>query len=174
MLPDILCEELCSLVPNADRLAFSVVWKMDDQAEVKDVWFGKSVINSCAKLSYEHAQASPSLPFGLAISIELFKEIIDQPTKEYTKEEFAAISPSKTFEDVRDSVLSLHLIAQKLKQKRLENGALRLDQPKMKFSLEEKKDSSSEPHNKSDRVMLPSGVALDIVSDIRNHRSNQP
>lgn len=58
MLPQILCEELCSLNPNVDRLTFSVVWKMNDQGEIFDEWFGRTIIRSCCKLSYECAQAS--------------------------------------------------------------------------------------------------------------------
>lgn len=56
MLPKILSENLCSLNPNEERLTFSVVWKMDDEAEVKDTWFGRSIIHSCSQMAYEHAQ----------------------------------------------------------------------------------------------------------------------
>lgn len=40
MLPRILCEELCSLNSGVDRLAFSVIWQMDDDAKVYSEWFG--------------------------------------------------------------------------------------------------------------------------------------
>ncbi|MFH4983397.1 hypothetical protein AB6A40_010106 [Gnathostoma spinigerum] len=56
MLPRILCEGLCSLNPGVERLTFSVVWKMNDRAEIFEEWFGRSVIRSCCKLAYEHAQ----------------------------------------------------------------------------------------------------------------------
>lgn len=56
MLPRILCEELCSLNSGVDRLCFSVVWKMDENAQIKDQWFGRTIIHSCVKLAYEHAQ----------------------------------------------------------------------------------------------------------------------
>ncbi|KAJ1550441.1 hypothetical protein HK405_000588, partial [Cladochytrium tenue] len=58
MLPRLLCEELCSLNPGVDRLAFSVTWKMDPKSAeiVGKPWFGRSIIRSCAKLSYDHAQ----------------------------------------------------------------------------------------------------------------------
>jgi exoribonuclease R len=59
MLPAVLSEELCSLNQDVDRLAFSVVWKMDDQGNVHSEWFGRSVIRSCAKLSYDEANVSP-------------------------------------------------------------------------------------------------------------------
>lgn len=44
MLPSLLCEQLCSLNPGVERLAFSVIWKMDGTGNIKDTWFGKSVI----------------------------------------------------------------------------------------------------------------------------------
>lgn len=44
MLPALLCEQLCSLNPGVERLAFSVIWKMDGAGNIKDTWFGKSVI----------------------------------------------------------------------------------------------------------------------------------
>ena len=59
MLPSILCEELCSLNPSVERLAFSVVWRMHRDGSLvrgAPVWFGRSVIRSCAKLDYGTAQ----------------------------------------------------------------------------------------------------------------------
>lgn len=44
MLPNLLCEQLCSLNPEVERLAFSVIWKMDAAGNIKNTWFGKSVI----------------------------------------------------------------------------------------------------------------------------------
>lgn len=70
MLPRILCEQLCSLNPGVERHTFSVVWKINDEAEIKDTWFGRSVINSCTKLAYEHAQVSgPNLLHALRHSL---------------------------------------------------------------------------------------------------------
>lgn len=56
MLPRLLCEHLCSLNPATDRLTFSVIWTLDSNGDVLDEWFGRTVINSVVKLSYEHAQ----------------------------------------------------------------------------------------------------------------------
>lgn len=56
MLPRILCEKLCSLNPGVDRLTFSVVWKIDECGNILEEWFGRSMIRSYAKLSYEFAQ----------------------------------------------------------------------------------------------------------------------
>jgi DIS3-like exonuclease 2 len=60
MLPRILCEELCSLNPGVDRLTFSIVWKITDEAVIKSQWIGRSVIRSCVKLAYDHAQVYTS------------------------------------------------------------------------------------------------------------------
>lgn len=56
MLPRLLCEHLCSLNPATDRLTFSVIWTVNSNGDVLDEWFGRTVINSVVKLSYEHAQ----------------------------------------------------------------------------------------------------------------------
>ena len=51
-----LCENLCSLNPGVDRLTFSVEWIMSETGEIEEEWFGRTVIKSCVKLAYEHAQ----------------------------------------------------------------------------------------------------------------------
>lgn len=56
MLPRELCEQLCSLNPGVDRLTFSVEWELTPQGDIVDEWLGRSVICSCAKLAYGHAQ----------------------------------------------------------------------------------------------------------------------
>lgn len=56
MLPERLCNDICSLRPNEDKLCFSVVMRLDAQAKVGKVWIGKGVIRSDARLSYEQAQ----------------------------------------------------------------------------------------------------------------------
>ena len=56
MLPEKLSNNLCSLKPNVDRLAFSAVFTMNANGEVLDRWFGKTVIHSRRRFSYEEAQ----------------------------------------------------------------------------------------------------------------------
>ncbi|KAJ1827375.1 exosome catalytic subunit dis3, partial [Coemansia sp. RSA 2599] len=56
MLPELLGTNLCSLMSNVDRLAFSCIWEMDKDANIVDVRFHKSVIHSKASLTYEQAQ----------------------------------------------------------------------------------------------------------------------
>jgi ribonuclease R len=56
MLPERLSNDLCSLKPNVDRLCFSAVFEMNEQAEVLSQWFGRTVIHSDQRFSYEEAQ----------------------------------------------------------------------------------------------------------------------
>lgn len=57
MLPGLLTTELCSLRSKEDHLAFSVLWEFDDEGNIYDVRFCKSVIHSVASLTYDEAQA---------------------------------------------------------------------------------------------------------------------
>jgi len=56
MLPEILSNDLCSLRPNEDRLAFSAVFEITPEAEIVSAWYGQSVIHSDKRFSYEEAQ----------------------------------------------------------------------------------------------------------------------
>ncbi|MCF8331683.1 MAG: ribonuclease R, partial [Bacteroidales bacterium] len=56
MLPEKLSNEVCSLRPNEDKLTFSAVFEIDNNAQVKNSWFGKTVINSNKRFTYEEAQ----------------------------------------------------------------------------------------------------------------------
>jgi len=56
MLPEHLSNNLCSLRPNEDRLAFSAIFEMDKDANVIKEWFGKTVIHSQRRYTYEEAQ----------------------------------------------------------------------------------------------------------------------
>jgi len=56
MLPEKLSNNLCSLRPNEDKLCFSAVFEMDDNANILKQWFGRTVVRSTNRLSYEEAQ----------------------------------------------------------------------------------------------------------------------
>lgn len=58
MLPEILSNDLCSLNPNEDKLSFSAIFEMNPNAEVINSWFGKTIINSDKRFTYEEAQES--------------------------------------------------------------------------------------------------------------------
>ncbi|XP_070476299.1 DIS3-like exonuclease 2 isoform X3 [Equus przewalskii] len=119
MLPRLLCEELCSLNPMTDKLTFSVIWTLTPKGKILDEWFGRTIIRSCTKLSYEHAQS-----------------MIESPTKKIPEKELPPISPEHTSEEVHRAVLNLHGIAKELRKQRFVDGALRLDQLKLAFTLD--------------------------------------
>uniref|UniRef100_UPI003784BE45 ribonuclease R n=1 Tax=Daejeonella sp. TaxID=2805397 RepID=UPI003784BE45 len=56
MLPERLSNGLCSLRPNEDKLCFSAVFELDNEANVVEQWFGRTIIHSDTRFSYEDAQ----------------------------------------------------------------------------------------------------------------------
>ncbi len=69
MLPEILSNDLCSLNPREEKLTFSSVFIMNDKGEVLERWFGKTIINSWKRFTYEGAQ-----------------EVLEGKSEEYKKE----------------------------------------------------------------------------------------
>ena len=57
MLPERLCNDLCSLRPHEDKLAFSAIFHIDEKGKVLQEWFGRTVIHSDRRFTYEEAQA---------------------------------------------------------------------------------------------------------------------
>ena len=57
MLPEKLCNNVCSLRPNEEKLTFSAVFEMDDNAHIYSHWIGKTIIKSCRRYAYEEVQA---------------------------------------------------------------------------------------------------------------------
>lgn len=56
MLPERLSNGVCSLRPNEEKLTFSAVFEMDEQANILNEWFGRTIINSDRRFTYEEAQ----------------------------------------------------------------------------------------------------------------------
>jgi ribonuclease R len=56
MLPEILSNDICSLVPNKDRLTYSIVFTMNDNGDIIDKWIGRTVINSNNRFTYDEVQ----------------------------------------------------------------------------------------------------------------------
>ncbi len=69
MLPEKLSNGLCSLRPNEDKLTFSAVFELDNEANIVNEWFGRTIIHSDKRFSYEDAQ-----------------QILEEKTGEYSKE----------------------------------------------------------------------------------------
>ena len=83
MLPEKLSNKVCSLRPNEEKLTFSAVFTLDKDANVVDQWFGKTIINSNRRFTYEEAQAVIETKTGdldkeILIMDELAKKLRDQ------------------------------------------------------------------------------------------------
>jgi len=85
MLPEILSNDLCSLVPNKDRLTMSAVFVIDKNAKTKSEWFGRTVIHSHKRFTYEEAGETIKNP-NSKFHKELF--ILNNLAKKLTKERF--------------------------------------------------------------------------------------
>lgn len=57
MLPERLSNNLCSLNPNEDKLSFSAIFELDDQARLHAEWFGRTIMRSNRRFAYHEAQA---------------------------------------------------------------------------------------------------------------------
>ena len=109
MLPEKLCNGVCSLRPNEDKLCFSVLMELNEKAEVLKTWFGKSVINSDTRYSYEEAQ-----------------EVIDSG---------AVAHPEHKKTD--EAILELHKLATIMRTERYKEGAINFESQEVKFILDE-------------------------------------
>jgi ribonuclease R len=85
MLPERLSNGLCSLRPNEDKLTFAAVFEVDDQASIKNEWFGRTVIHSDKRFSYEDAQTVLEMGVG-TLAEELL--ILNDLAKKLRKDRF--------------------------------------------------------------------------------------
>ena len=67
MLPERISNELCSLRPNEDKYTFSVIFQINNRAEVKHSWIGRTVIHSNHRFSYEEVQEVIEKKDGLQV-----------------------------------------------------------------------------------------------------------
>ena len=114
MLPEKLCNKLCSLRPREEKLTFSAVFEMSPKAEIKSRWIGRTAINSDFRLDYDQAQ----------------RIIEHQPGGELPP----AISDPRLVE----AVSTLHKLASILREKERQAGAIDFDRPEMKVEVDEK------------------------------------
>ncbi len=86
MLPEVLSNDVCSLNPHEDKLSFSAIFIMNDEAEVLERWFGRTVMNSDHRFTYETAQETLNAKTG-----QYFKEldILNKVAKILQKEKFS-------------------------------------------------------------------------------------
>lgn len=117
MLPEVLSNDVCSLNPGADKLAFSAIFTMDDKGTVLNRWFGRTVINSDFRFTYETAQA-----------------VIDN--KASADHEHAKVSNPVEGLKYRDNLITLNRIAKILQKEKFDKGAIEFEQDEIKFKLD--------------------------------------
>ena len=108
MLPERLSNGICSLKPNEDRLAFSVVFNIDKDGKIIKEWHGKTIIHSDKRFAYEDAQ-----------------EIIDGNTDSFTESE--RVYPLM--------IKMLNELAQKIRKQRIKDGSIEMGGIEVKFKL---------------------------------------
>jgi len=114
MLPERLSNGLCSLRPLEDKLCFSAVFKLDQNGHVTDEWFGRTIINSDHRFTYEEAQ-----------------EVIET--------RLPKINTSDPILDMQltCAVLILDKMAKKMRKVRLGKGSISFDKHEVRFKLDE-------------------------------------
>jgi ribonuclease R len=120
MLPEVLSNDACSLNPHEDKFTFSAIFEITPKTEVVNQWFGRTVIYSDQRFSYEEAQHI----------IETKNAIIPAEIS-LTGKEYHTPQP------VVEATLKLDELAKILRQKRMANGAISFDKVEVKFNLNE-------------------------------------
>ena len=126
MLPEKLSNGLCSLRPNEDKLTFSAVFEVTPQAKIVKEWFGRTVIHSDKRFSYEEAQEvidqAPPAPRGGASEIE----------SDFKLDEKVPLLGAEGA-----SIHILNQLAHKLRDERFAKGAVNFETVEVKFQLDE-------------------------------------
>ncbi|MGR3811204.1 ribonuclease R [Jiulongibacter sp. NS-SX5] len=112
MLPEKLSNRLCSLRPHEDKLVFSAIFELDLNGKVYHEWFGRCVMHSDRRFTYEEAQELLELDLGSDL-------------------------PEKVSPELHESLLILNKTAKNLKASRFKNGAFNFETNEVKFHLDE-------------------------------------
>ena len=125
MLPERLSNGACSLRPHEEKYTFSAVFQMNNQCEIKNQWFGRTVTYSDARFAYEEAQAIIENNPNVALNTTIPKEVSLTDDEYNTKPEIA------------EAVMVLDRLAKKMRSKRMRTGAISFDKVEVKFNLDE-------------------------------------
>jgi len=138
MLPRPLCEIACSLNENVERLAFSCVWIMnvdgtmgnsgENKAEYNQVWYGRTVIKSCARLDYATAQ---NIIDGKVVYGE-----DESNVDEHLWPQSRRPTGGHTMDEVATDVRLMHKVAMARRKLRYAHGAIALHGTKLTFQLD--------------------------------------
>ncbi|MBR5724419.1 MAG: RNB domain-containing ribonuclease [Bacteroidales bacterium] len=150
MLPEKLCNKLCSLRPHEDKLTFSAVFEMTPKAEIKSRWIGRTVINSDYRLDYDQAQQiiESAAPLRGSQPLQTSGDAGPLPSDDgplpltvprvARSGEAAAASAAPADSELETAIISLHKLASILKENERNAGAIDFDRPEMKVEVDEK------------------------------------
>ena len=120
MLPEILSNGACSLRPNEEKLTFSAVFEINENAQILNEWFGRTVTYSDKRFAYEEAQT------------------IIETEKNFIPENISITNESYYILDtIVEATLKLNKLAKILRKKRMKEGAISFDRVEVKFNLDE-------------------------------------
>ena len=122
MLPERLCNFICSLRPDEDKLAFSVVFNLDDEANVKSFRIVHTIIRSNRRYAYEEAQQ--------VLEDNGVKDGTGQPAPNPGKQGYK--------DEYGWEICTLDRLAKKLRERRFKNGAVKFDSEELHFTVDEK------------------------------------
>ena len=122
MLPERLCNFICSLRPDEDKLAYSVIFTLDDEANVKTYRIVHTIIRSKRRYAYEEVQ-------------QLLEEngVVDG-----TGEPAPMPKNGKYKGENAEQLITLDRLAKALRKKRFEHGAVKFDREELHFDVDEK------------------------------------
>lgn len=116
MLPERLSNGVCSLRPHEDKLCFSAIFTLDHNGHILDEWFGRTVIHSDHRFTYEEAQ--------MIIEGEDYNDVYESLPKEHAN-------------SIVNAIKDLDKTAKNMRAKRFTRGSISLDQREVKFKLDE-------------------------------------
>ena len=122
MLPERLCNFICSLRPDEEKLTYSAVFNIDGDGEVKSWRLVHAVIKSNRRFAYEEVQ----------------QILEDNGVKEGTGEPAPPAGPGGYRGEYADELITLDRIAKKLRAARFKNGSVKFDREEMRFDVDEK------------------------------------
>ena len=129
MLPERLCNYLCSLRPNEDKLGFSAIFVMDENADILKFHEARTVIHSDRRFTYEEVQTI------LEQNGEASAEDLVTPGEHPQR---VTSSDGTPIGDFAEELITLNRLAKKLRAKRFAMGAVSFDRPEVRFMLDDK------------------------------------
>ena len=135
MLPEVLSNNLCSLRQGEDKLTYSAIFEMTPAGKVVKRWFGRTIINSDRRYSYEQAQEiiESSGDYTLKYLGEMGSGVETKSIKVSSRKRKGESYSDK---EVASAILALHSIARKLREHRFQSGSISFERPEMKVIVD--------------------------------------